>query len=233
MPKFIVLIYSLFIFNSLSVALDVKYCTDVYKGKIYTEEYVQVFKKDLKYKRYLSTSQISQQEFDRSSLYIGINNRGHVYLIADDLRFDGDLLFRYTIKEKRKFSEGIIFKLSSTDDDLATIVKQHLLQNGGPRTMSCSQSICRILNSDNTSIEIGLNILNSLTPNNLLKSLVKRHINFDNNLKHEFYIVGDKSFDDIIKNSNNMAIDGVFTTGYALSVPAVVSFILYMYYQNN
>ena len=161
-----------------------------------TEEYIGT-NKEFKY-TYLKTDQRSKFKEsdlfnDKSDLIIGVDTegftKGHVYMVIDDIRVDGRLLFaRHTeLRKKWEISNGIFVRLKGLPKENKQKLLELVASEETVRDLTCVASACKIIFEYG-----GLNGPGKeyLFPSDLLKYILDKNHELSNNpnrLKFEIF----------------------------------------------
>ena len=168
-----------------------------------TSEVETVYKQEIQYQR-VSSKHLKQGQLkadlidDRDVVFIGLNMKGHMYIVADGYRYDykGRSFFKSAAARKNNnlLTRGIVIKLDDYTGEIAAGVEEFFAKNEGAKAISCIKGSCRAV-SESGVVNFNDNGMSSLLPSNFLKNYIVNGVEGS-----ELFVLGDKSLSHITQH---------------------------------
>lgn len=131
----------------------------------------------------------------RNSIYIGIREDGHMYVVTPSMRYDGEIVyFPPDVRESSILSSGFVMRLEDESGQLAADVEKVLRSGLAPAGLSCGHGACRLIRTATGTEVFAENIPAVFSPT-FLKRAVQSGFKDRNGqpIKMQMLILGDAS----------------------------------------
>ncbi len=143
-----------------------------------------------------------QEIGSKKDVYLGFLENGHVYLIIDGQRLDGEALYIPPKFRKSAFlTEGVVVKFKDPGENIKKSLTEFINSNGKPLSLTCSSGICMALRETMSLVDRHGQNYTTLFPSKLLEAVITGKVGLELDLKPniELYLLGDMSFDSIVR----------------------------------
>lgn len=162
------------------------------------------------------------------AIFIGLNSLGHMYLVANVHRFDGQFGFEKPIYNPRSsiLHKGLVLRIEDKDGKLQDQIIAYLKQHGPPRAIDCASGVCKVL-SQSSNIELATNMKQKLLPKELFKKIVVDGVQDKDgtNRDVQVFILGNSNPEMILKAADRYAESMVKTATLGLLPTFLMGFL--------
>lgn len=111
---------------------------------------------------------------DSPELVMGLDEDGHVFLVAGKARFDGEMMYRASrVREQTTpfFENGVAFRFTDVPQEKISEIEKSILTNGAKlRKLSCLHGACDILKTAGIEPTEGMRAIPSQALNGIIRS---------------------------------------------------------------
>ena len=135
-----------------------------------------------------------------NALFIGIQPNGHMYIVTERYRFDGDFIHGTpTLKETNLLNEGIVIRLEDSDGSLKNSVENYFFENGAPKSLNCVSGVCKVLGSTN-ELTFDKRELSAFMPLSFLRKTIQQKVTdkFGRPVRVQLFILGDRDVNELV-----------------------------------
>ncbi len=142
------------------------------------------------------------------AIFIGLNSLGHMYLVANIYRFDGQFAFekpKYNPKSSH-LHKGLVLRIEDRDGKLQDQIIAYFKKNGPPRAIDCASGVCKVL-SRSSEIQLATSLKQKLLPKELFKKIVVDGVREKDGTKKEVqvFVLGNSNPELILKAADRYA----------------------------